>query len=144
MRIVLDTNVIVSGIAYPGSIPGSIMKAWRQSCWELVTSHYILDEVVRVLPRLLRARFTDHQIQSLMEKWIEHMVFSADIVQLPDAGRTVDRRLRDANDQGILQTLLVSRADYLVTGDKDLLVLSQDYPILTPAEFWQRYGAGLH
>jgi len=144
MRIVLDTNVIVSGVAYPGSVPGRIVKGWRQSRWQLVASQYILDEVVRVLPRVLRSRFADNQIQELIEKLTENMAFSADIVELPDPGRTVDRRLRDSNDQAVLQTLLVGKAEYLVTGDKDLLVLSHLYPILSPAEFWQRCGAGLN
>lgn len=48
LRIVLDTNVLVSGLAYPGSIPGRIVAAWRQGGFELVLSRHILDEMVRV------------------------------------------------------------------------------------------------
>jgi uncharacterized protein len=36
--------------------------------------------------------------------------------------------------------LKASKADYLITGDKDLLVLAEKYPILTPAAFWERHG----
>jgi predicted nucleic acid-binding protein len=54
--------------------------------------------------------------------------------------------LRDANDQPVLGTLLAARdaagADYLITGDKDLLALSDRYPIVTPAQFWATH-AGL-
>jgi putative PIN family toxin of toxin-antitoxin system len=49
--------------------------------------------------------------------------------------------LRDSKDLKVLGTLLASQADYLVTGDKDLLALSHKYPILTPAAFWQRRGS---
>jgi len=35
---------------------------------------------------------------------------------------------------------VAAKADYLITGDKDLLALGGRYPILTPAEFWERHG----
>ena len=54
LRVVLDTNVLVSGLAYPASIPGHILSAWRQGGIDLVLSRFILDEMVRVLPRLRR------------------------------------------------------------------------------------------
>ena len=50
--IVLDTNVLLSGIAYPSSIPGKIVSAWRGGNLEVILSQYILDELQRVLPRL--------------------------------------------------------------------------------------------
>ena len=52
--------------------------------------------------------------------------------------------LRDAADGPVLGTLLAAMAtgsmDYLITGDKDLLVLADRYPILTPVAFWQTHG----
>jgi len=41
----------------------------------------------------------------------------------------------------VLQTLQASKADYLITGDKDLLALADRYSIVTPAEFWSRHGS---
>jgi predicted nucleic acid-binding protein len=52
LRVVLDTNVLVSGLAYPGSVPGQIVAAWRQGSLDVVLSRYLLDELARVLPRL--------------------------------------------------------------------------------------------
>jgi predicted nucleic acid-binding protein len=53
-------------------------------------------------------------------------------------------RLRDAADELVLDTLLaalhVSKSDYLITGDKDLLAVADRYPILTPAQFWSGHG----
>jgi predicted nucleic acid-binding protein len=43
-------------------------------------------------------------------------------------------------NQQVLATLRASRADYLITGDKDLLALAGKYPIVTPAAFWERHG----
>jgi uncharacterized protein len=133
LRVVLDTNVLVSGLAYPGSVPGHIVGVWRQGGLDVVLSHYILEELSRVLPRLKRIRLSDGEIRDL----VDSLLFLADIVE-PDGGR--DATLRDAADQQVLGTFLASKADYLITGDKDLLALAEKYPIVTPAAFWERHG----
>jgi len=133
LRVVLDTNVLVSGLAYPGSVPGRIVTTWRQGGLDVVLSHYILDELVRVLPRLSRIGMTPAEIRDL----VDSLRFLADIVE-PEG--TSDADLRDPADQPVLQTLLVGRAQYLITGDKDLLALADRHPIVTPAEFWARHG----
>ena len=53
LRVVLDTNVLLSGIAYSASIRGKIMAAWRHGSIEVILSAFILDELQRVLPRLV-------------------------------------------------------------------------------------------
>jgi putative PIN family toxin of toxin-antitoxin system len=133
MRVVLDTNVLVSGLAYPGSVTGHIVAVWRQGGLDVVLSHYIMEELSRVLPRLKRIRLSDGEIRDL----VDSLLFLADIVE-PDDGR--DATLRDAADQQVLGTFLASKADYLITGDKDLLALAEKYPIVTPAMFWGRHG----
>lgn len=134
LRVVLDTNVLVSGLAYPGSVPGRIVDRWRQAGLEVVLSHYILDELVRVLPRLPRVQLAPTEIRDL----VDSLMFMADLVE-PDPAH--DNALRDPNDQPILATFRSAKALYLVTGDKDLLALADTYPIVTPAEFWARHGA---
>jgi uncharacterized protein len=132
LRVVLDINVLVSGLAYPGSIPGRIVSTWRQGGLDVVLSHYILDELVRVLPRLPRIALNSTEIRDLADS----LMFEADIVT-PTS--TIDPA-RDAADQPILATLLAARAHYLITGDKDLLVLADRYPIVSPNAFWERHG----
>jgi uncharacterized protein len=132
LRVVLDTNVLVSGLAYPGSVPGRIVNVWRQGGLNVVLSRYILDEMSRVLPRLPRIQMSPDEIRDLVDSFM----FLADIVE-PE-GR--DAGLRDAADQQVLGTLLASKADYLITGDKDLLALAEKYSIVTPATFWERHG----
>jgi len=133
LRVVLDTNVLVSGLAYPGSIPGRIVAVWQQGGLDVVLSHYILDELVRVLPRLKKVHMTATEIRDLAES----LMFQAEMVE-PDG--VPDLALRDPADQAVLQTLLAAKARYLVTGDKDLLALADRYCIVTPAYFWTRYG----
>lgn len=138
IRVVLDTNVLVSGIAYPSSIPGKILAAWRHGAIEVLLSEYILDELARVLPRLRHRHDLD---ASEMADLIDTLRFQAELVE-PASG--TDPALRDANDQPVLHTLSVAlehaQADYLITGDKDLLALAGAYPIITPAAFWQRHA----
>ena len=133
LRVVLDTNVLVSGLAYPGSIPGQILALWKNGGLHVVLSRYILDELTRVLPRLTRVSLTSDEIRDL----VDSLVFLADVIE-PDP--EPDTALRDTADQAILGTLRASGADYLITGDKDLLALAGSYSILSPADFWARHA----
>ena len=137
LRVVLDTNVLVSGLAYPGSVPGRIVGVWRQGGLDVVLSRYILDEMVRVLPRLSRIHLSSSEIRDLADS----LMFLADIVD-PDVEPDAEHEpsLRDPADQPVLATLRASKADYLITGDKDLLALAGKYPIVTPSTFWARHG----
>ena len=118
LRVVLDTNVLVSGLAYPGSVPGRIVGAWRRGGLDVVLSKYILDEMVRVLPKLSSNKRSPAEIRDLADSFL----FTAEIFE------------------PVLGTLLAAKADYLITGDKDLLALAGKYPIVTPAVFWERHG----
>lgn len=138
LRIVLDTNVLLSGIAFPGSVPGKIMSAWRLGSLEVVLSDFIIEELRRVLPRLShRHGLTSAEIDDL----VDILSIQAEILQpfTPD-----EQLLRDVNDLPVLGTLLAAvqsgNVNYLITGDKDLLALCDRYPIITPADFWARHG----
>ena len=140
LRVVLDTNVLLSGVAYPASVPGKIMAAWRHGSVEVLLSAYIPDELRRVLPRLAhRHGLTLAEIEDL----VDVLSIQAEVIE-PLPG--VEPDLRDVDDQPVLGTLLAalktSGVDYLITGDKDLLALAERYPIVDPAKFWARH-AGL-
>lgn len=133
LRVVLDTNVLVSGLAYPESVPGRILSVWQHGALGVVLSRYIIDEMVRVLPRLKRIKLTPAEIRDLADS----LMFMAEIVE--PSGKP-DKALRDKADTPVLQTLQAANADYLITGDKDLLALAERYPIVKPADFWERHG----
>lgn len=133
LRVVLDTNVLVSGLAYPVSVPGRIVTAWRQCGLEVVLSRFILDEMLRVLPRLPRIQMTPAEIRDLADSFL----FLAEVIEPRGAP---DADLRDPADQPVLLTLTAAKADYLITGDKDLLALAKRFPIVTPVHFWTRHG----
>ncbi len=133
LRVVLDTNDLVSGLAYPSGTPGRIVSAWHRGGLDVVLSKYIPDEMVRVLPKLSSNKRSSAEIRDLADSFL----FMAEIVE---PSGEVDEALRDRADAPVLQTLQAAQADYLITGDKDLLALAGKYSILTPAEFWERHG----
>ncbi len=108
--IVLDTNVLLSGAAYPNSIPGKIVSAWRAGSLEVILSQYILDELQRVLPRLNhRLGWSSLEIRD----FVDSLAFLADLV---DPIPVSEPLLRDPADQPVLGTFLAANANYLVTG----------------------------
>jgi len=139
MRVVLDTNVVVAGIAYPAGPPGRIVAAWRNGVVDVVVSPWILTECERVLPRL---RPTAALSQEEISELLSHLAFNADVVK-PDLAALAEAAqagVRDAADEPVLAALLASHADVLITGDKDLLSLAGQFSIATPAEFCARHA----
>jgi len=134
LRAVLDTNVLLSGIAYPSSVPGKILAAWHCGSVDVLLSAYILEELRRVLPRLAHRH---RLVATEMDDLVNALYLQAELIE---PLLNIDLDLRDANDQPVLGTLLAalktSNGDYLITGDKDLLVMAERYPIVTPMQFW--------
>ena len=136
LRVVLDTNVLASGIVYRKSIPGRIVGAWHQGAVKAVLSRHILAELARILPRF------NHKLQwqpSDFEDFIDILSLQVELVEPePLSGKAV----RDPDDIPVLGTFLAAGADYLITGDRDLLALADRYPsIVTPADFWRKHGS---
>ena len=134
MRVVLDTNVYISGLMLPQSLPGRIMAAWLAGEFDLVLSEPMLEEIARVLayPKISRRIGWS---EAKIEQYVSLLRFEAELVDIQGSDAQV---LRDTNDNPILATLLVSGADALVTGDADLLVLAEQYAVVSPSSFAER------
>jgi putative PIN family toxin of toxin-antitoxin system len=134
MRVVLDTNVLISGLAYPNSIPGKIVTAWDLHTLRLSMSHFQLDEITRVLryPKIRNLLGWD---DARIESFVRQLILRVEMVEIKEQAAQVPD---DPNDAPILATLIASSADILVTGDSDLLALQEHYPIETPAQFARR------
>ncbi len=129
MKVVLDTNVLISGLAYPKNVPGRIVAAW-----DLAMSRFQLDEIARVLgyPKIRKLLgWSDARIES----FVRQLVLRVEVVEIAGTAAAVPK---DPNDAPILATLIASCADVLVTGDSDLLALRERYRIETQAEFTRR------
>jgi uncharacterized protein len=122
MRVILDTNIIVSALLSEHGVPAQLLNTWTDKAFILVTSTTQIAELTAVTHRpvvrpLIRPSNAGRFINDLHR-------FGTVLDQLP----TVDRS-RDPNDNFLLAMAEVSAADYLVTGDKrDLLALKQHGP----------------
>ena len=135
MRVVLDTNVVVSALLFSGPI------SWFHDLWtggrlSLVATTSIMREYARVLG-YYKFRLTPGEVVEIMEN---------DLLPFCETVSASEARLphppRDPADAEFLRAALAGKADALVTGDKDLLVLSGRYrfPIERPADFLGRLG----
>ena len=126
MKVIVDTNAFVSGIIWSGK-PAQIVSKWRSGEFELILSEELLAEYVEVIERLSKE-------PQLGSHWQDTLIKKATFVSVT---QTVDV-CRDPDDNFILALGLASRADYLITGDKDILTIS-DFPIriVSPATFLQ-------
>mgnify|MGYP003546889072 FL=1 len=135
MKVVLDTNVLVSALLKRDSIPGRLLQAVWDGNLDLVLSVPLLAELREVLnyPKI-RKRLVASAIDS--ELFVELLPFFT--VQVDLTGVEVARP-RDAGDEMVLATLVASQAEWLVSGDEDLLVMADQFPILSPAAFVARF-----
>ena len=131
MKVVLDTNVLLSGLMFPDGAPGRVVAAWRQARFELVISVPQLAEIGRALAYRKIQRILGWDDQRI-EEFIRQLYVRAQVVDL--AGTSVEVP-GDPDDIPILATLVAAKADVLITGDGDLLALRDRYAIQTPAEF---------
>ena len=134
MKVVLDTNVLLSGLMFPDGIPGRIVAAWVQAEFEVTISLEQLAEIGRVLayPKIRRIlKWDDRQI----EQFIKQLYVRSEVIEL---GTTEVEMPRNPSDMPILATLVAAKADLIVTGDRDLLALRDRYAIETPSEFVRR------
>jgi putative PIN family toxin of toxin-antitoxin system len=140
LRVVLDTNVYVSGTILARGTPFQVLEAWRQHVYILVTSEAIIAEIERVLryPRI-RDRY------GVREADIGRLVVSlrADALVVPGEC-VIPPTCSDPDDDKFLACALEAQADCIVTGDPDLLTLG-DYRgivLLKPHEFLARLADG--
>lgn len=140
MRVVLDTNVFISGLFLPMSVPGRIVQAWHKAQYTLVVSDPMLDEIERVLnyPKIQqRLGWSSDQF----ERYVFFLRFYSDVVSVTNVLPTIpEDLLRDPKDIPILATFLAGSADWLVSGDDDLITMRDRYPICNPREFLPMLG----
>lgn len=114
MRIMLDTNVLISALLFPSQKFNSIME-YIFAEHELVLSSYVVEELKSVVRRKFPKREAD----------IERLLFlmSFEYVYTPDE---IDQELfeiRDVKDYPVLFTAIIEDVDVLITGDKVFLIL---------------------
>jgi putative PIN family toxin of toxin-antitoxin system len=132
MRVVLDTNVLVSAIFF-GGIPATILAAWGEGRFEILTSVDILTEYRRVVDRLVR-RFPSVEAHPVLDLVIRECRL-VEPVSVPESA------CDDPDDLKFLRCALAGGARCIVSGDRALLRATgfERLAVLTPRAFARRY-----
>lgn len=128
MKVVLDTNVLISGIYYGGK-PARIVEAWLQKIFELYASEKLLAEYLRLI-----SEFDLKRPARLGLVWKD--VLEKNVHQVKSAGLFAGI-VRDPKDDMLLDSAQQAKAGFLVSGDLDILSLkgSFDFKIMSPSVF---------
>jgi uncharacterized protein len=131
-RTVFDTSVVVSALLF-----GRGHLAWLRSHWAdrrcvSLVSHETAEELARVL-RLKKFRLTESEYHEALAAYLP-------FCEIVEANRKCNVVCRDAKDQPFLDLAQSGKADVLVSGDRDLLVLARrtKFLIETPEEYRRR------
>lgn len=129
MRVFLDTNVLVSAFATRGLSSDVVHLVLAEH--ELVTGEINLSELRRVLRD--RIGLPPGEVRA-----VEELIRGQTVVPRPEQAPEIE--IRDPDDRWVLASAIAGAADILVTGDKDLLSVAQQFaiPIVNPRGFWER------
>ena len=135
MKIVVDTNVFVSGVFFTGP-SYTILDAWRRCIVQIVVSPAILDEYRRVGAELAN-RFPRVSLQPAFDL-LAAAAITVRSHPLPQ------QACRDPDDDKFLACAIAGKAKHVITGDKALVATSgyAGITVLTPREFVERHLKG--
>ena len=134
-RAVLDTNVVLSALLFSQGRLARLRLEWRQPSFHPLVSKATAEELMRTLT-YPKFKLTIEEQRELLS---DYLPYCAPVVMPAKPPRTPP--CRDAFDVPFLQLAIVGNADYLVTGDRDLLSLRGriSCPILTAEEFLRSF-----
>ena len=129
IRVVLDTNVLVSGLLFGGT-PGKLVDLWKTGRIRPLMSGEMVNEFLRVLA-YPKFELSEEEIQYLL--YVELLPYA----EMFDVRPGPVLIARDPSDDMFLLCALTARAMYIVSGDRHLLKLKtyRRIKILSPAEF---------
>ena len=134
MKVVLDTNVVISGLFF-GGIPRAILTGWSDGYFQLIMSVEILQEYERV------ARELDKKYQALDADWEQVLRLIAQNATFVSVQPLQKQVCADPGDDKFLACARASATDLIVSGDKHLLDVAgwNDIEVLTPRQFHNRH-----
>lgn len=131
MNIVIDTNVVISGTFFGGA-PRRVLEAVVEKTVSAFATSEIVDEYSEIVDEMIR-RKQGHLSPAVLAPFIQNlrMIESVSDIQVS----------RDPDDDKFIECAVDAKALFVVSGDKDLLVLEryEDVEIISAAEFCRRY-----
>ena len=139
LRVVLDTNVLLSALVFAGGVMGQFRKLWTSQKILPYTSKEAVQELIRVLANP-KFKLDSSGQNNLLADYLPFAQVTEVSVTTQETSLPV---CRDPLDQMFLELAEASKADFLITGDRDLLVLADtpklSFRILKPVEFLTQY-----
>lgn len=133
MKVLIDTNVLISAALNPGSVPA---QAYQKAA-SYPNRGLICEQNVDELRRIFNKKFP-HRLDAL-DRFLSAALLTLEFVPTPDAEADDEVLIRDVKDRPILRAAIQAKADILLTGDRDFLESGIGRPaIMTPAEFIRR------
>ena len=125
----LDPNVIISGLLSPAGNAAQLLEAWGHGEFELIASNELLEELDRALryPKL-RRHISEEDARRVL-RWLKESATVIDDPADPPPVRSVDP------GDDYLIALAADREAILVSGDRDILDLAAQIPVLEPGRF---------
>lgn len=130
-RVVLDTNLVLSALVFANGRLAALRHAWREGHCVPLVSKATTAELIRVLA-YPKFKLSDEEQQELLADYLPWCA----TVRIPNPPPATPE-CRDPFDQPFLQLAVAGKADYLVSGDKDLLSLHDQFacPIVSVEQF---------
>ena len=130
MKILIDTNVLISAALNPGGTP---FKAYIKAV--TYPNHGVIcEQNIKELKRIFEKKFPKKT--AALEQFLSLALFSLELIPMPSDIHISESLIRDKDDRSILRAAIKCKADILLTGDKDFLESGIENPkILTPSEF---------
>ena len=122
MRIMIDTNILISAILFPNGKAAQALIKVLAPPFKPYICDYILDE----LQRKFKEKFPDHIIE--LEAFLFDALKIINVVKTPKTSIEEETLIRDIKDRPILRAARSSKIEYLLTGDKDFLEANIDNP----------------
>lgn len=117
MKVVLDTNVFISGIFWEGNFCSQIIDKWKSKEIELVSSLEIVGELVKTLKS-----FKIPMPEDMIEEWKNFIIKNSKIVE---SLSKIDVIMEDSEDNKFLEAAIDGKADLIISQDRHLLNLKQ-------------------
>ena len=137
VRVVLDTNVVLSALVFRGGAAGLVRQAWQRGLIVPLVSAFTVQELVRVLA-YPKFRLSKAEQEELLADFLPY----AQTVRMTQPPPVVPE-CRDAMDLPFMQLAVAGQAQVLVSGDRDLLAIAAEFeqasacPILSLDVFCQ-------
>ena len=142
LKVVLDTNICVSGLLVKAGLPAQVLDTWRERQYVLITSPGIIAEIRATLayPRIRRKyAVTDEDVEQLVA------LLEQDALVVPGHADVAGSIPDDTVDEMVLACAIEAKADVIVSGDRHLLDLGtyRSVSIVTARQFLERLKADL-